>query len=174
MMRRPPRSTQSRSSAASDVYKRQSHHHSREFALASFSRRMRKYFSAGTRSMPLAYISQSSSYVTFECVSNVTTPTAYTSCTLRRDDLNFVSVSLPFRNSLILSLYPSLSSKTSLYSSSMSSSDDVIQSVGFMSENLTFQPQNHRCVTALKLCLHSSLFCRKEETRLVLFETRSL
>ena len=109
-----------------------------------------------------------------ECVSNVTTPPAYTSCTLRRDDLNFVSVSLPFRNSLILSLFPSLSSKTSLYSSSMSSSDDVIQSVGFMSENLTFQPQNHRCVTALKLCLHSSLFCRKEETRLVSFETRSL
>ena len=145
---------------------------------------MRKYFSAGTRSMPLAYISQSSSYVTFECVSNVTTPPAYTSRTrLRRrrdDDLNFVTQSL-FRFvvtlSLSLSFFLSLSlRKRSLYSSSVSSSDDVIQSVGFVSENLTFQPPHHRCGTALKLCLHASLSRRKEETRLVLsFEyTRSL
>lgn len=115
---------------------------------------MRKYFSAGTRSMPLAYISQSSSYVTFECVSNVTTPPAYTSRTLRRrDDLNFVTQSLfRFVVTLLLSLFLSLSlRKRSLYSSSVSSSDDVIQSVGFVSENLTFQPPNHRCGTALKL-----------------------
>lgn len=117
---------------------------------------MRKYFSAGTRSMPLAYISQSSSYVTFECVSNVTTPPAYTSRTLLRrrdDDLNFVTQSLfRFVVTLLLSLFLSLSlRKRSLYSSSVSSSDDVIQSVGFVSENLTFQPPNHRCGTALKL-----------------------
>ena len=114
---------------------------------------MRKYFSAGTRSMPLAYISQSSSYVTFECVSNVTTPPAYTSCTLLRDDLNFVALTLfRFVVTLLLSLFLSLSlRKRSLYSSSVSSSDDVIQSVGFVSENLTFQPPNHRCGTALKL-----------------------
>lgn len=116
---------------------------------------MRKYFSAGTRSMPLAYISQSSSYVTFECVSNVTTPPAYTSRTRlrRRDDLNFVTQSLfRFVVTLLLSLFLSLSlRKRSLYSSSVSSSDDVIQSVGFVSENLTFQPPNHRCGTALKL-----------------------
>ena len=117
---------------------------------------MRKYFSAGTRSMPLAYISQSSSYVTFECVSNVTTPPAYTSRTrLRRQRrLEFRhSVSLfRFVVTLSLSLFLSLSlRKRSLYSSSVSSSDDVIQSVGFVSENLTFQPPNHRCVTALKL-----------------------
>jgi len=116
---------------------------------------MRKYFSAGTRSMPLAYISQSSSHVTFECVSNVTTPPAYTSRTRlrRRDDLNFVTQSLfRFVVTLLLSLFLSLSlRKRSLYSSSVSSSDDVIQSVGFVSENLTFQPPNHRCGTALKL-----------------------
>ena len=117
---------------------------------------MRKYFSAGTRSMPLAYISQSSSHVTFECVSNVTTPPAYTSCTLLRrrdDDLNFVTQSLfRFDVTLLLSLFLSLSlRKRSLYSSSVSSSDDVIQSVGFVSENLTFQPPNHRCCSALKL-----------------------
>ena len=88
----------------------------RESSLASFSRRVRKYFSAGTRSMPLAYISQSSSHVTFECVSNVTTPPAYTSrttTTTTRDDLNFVSVSL-FRfvvTLFTLSLFLSLSSK---------------------------------------------------------------
>ena len=108
---------------------------------------MRKYFSAGTRSMPLAYISQSSSHVTFECVSNVTTPPAYTSRTLLRrrdDDLNFVTQSLfRFVVTLLLSLFLSLSlRKRSLYSSSVSSSDDVIQSVGFVSENLTFQPPN--------------------------------
>ena len=109
---------------------------------------MRKYFSAGTRSMPLAYISQSSSYVTFECVSNVTTPPAYTSRTrLRRrrdDDLNFVTQSLfRFVVTLFFSLFLSLSlRKRSLYSSSVPSSDDVIQSVGFVSENLTFQPPN--------------------------------
>ena len=123
--------------------------------------------------MPLAYISQSSSHVTFECVSNVTTPPAYTSRTrLRRrrdDDLNFVTQSLfRFVVTLFFSLFLSLSlRKRSLYSSSVSSSDDVIQSVGFVSENLTFQPPHHRCGTALKLCLHASLSRRKEERRFV-------
>ena len=143
---------------------------------------MRKYFSAGTRSMPLAYISQSSSHVTFECVSNVTTPPAYTSRTrLRRrdDDLNFVTQSLfRFVVTLLLSLFLSLSlRKRSLYSSSVSSSDDVIQSVGFVSENLTFQPPNsplrYRSETAFTLLFLAEkkrrVWCCRSSIR-VLFE----
>ena len=141
---------------------------------------MRKYFSAGTRSMPLAYISQSSSHVTFECVSNVTTPPAYTSRTLLRrrdDDLNFVTQSLfRFVVTLLLSLFLSLSlRKRSLYSSSVSSSDDVIQSVGFVSENLTFQPPNHRCGTALKPAFTLLFLAEKKRRVWCSFEyTRSL
>ena len=87
----------------------------------------------------------------FQCNNTTRVYFSHTTTTTRRLEFRH-SVSLPFRrNSLTLSLSFSLSSKTSLYSSSVSSSDDVIQSVGFVSENLTFQPPNHRCGTALKL-----------------------